>query len=124
MSEVRCRRSRRQRSEGTVRVMVVPQAVPAPVVSRVSDRLGTGRPGGGCDSSLHVLLNHHWFDEHHARRPVRLVAERQLLRSRQRRVRRQPHSPHGPLRRLGSGGTHSLIAMCPVLRVAAIQVSA
>ena len=43
-------------AEGTVCVIVVPQAVPAPVVSRVSDRLGACR--GAClrDSSRYVVL--------------------------------------------------------------------
>ena len=48
---------------------------------------------GGC----HAPGDHHWFDEHHAQRPVCPVAERQLLRSRQPRLRRQPHSTLGPL---------------------------
>ena len=43
-------------AEGTVRVIVVPQAVPAPVVSRVSDRLGACRPASVRDSSLHVAI--------------------------------------------------------------------
>ena len=37
-------------------MIVVPQAIPAPVVSRVSDRLGACRPASVPDSSLHVLL--------------------------------------------------------------------
>ena len=45
-------------AEGTVRVIVVPQAVPAPVVSRVSDRLGACRPASVRDSSRYVVLKH------------------------------------------------------------------
>ena len=43
-------------AEGTVRVIVVPQAVPAPVVSRVSDRLGACRPAFVRDSPRYVVL--------------------------------------------------------------------
>ena len=58
-------------AEGTVRVIVVPQAVPAPVVSRVSDRLGACRPASVRDSSLHVLCTPRALSRRWESSPVR-----------------------------------------------------